>query len=171
MVNFHQNAKRKLNFQCRRQCFARGTLKRSSFQETEAKSSNKIPKTKHACIVEAHESTRQRLESSQPKDHENHIAGKGYNSMTHHKLVHKFIRVPPAMKIPSAKAAVDKEWKNSIQSQFGSWTKLRAKRSLFWMHTDKKKVHFATLMDICHLKKCGVRTTISEVSRSRRTPR
>ena len=24
--------------------------------------------------------------------------------------------------------------------------------------SDKKKVHFATLMDICHLKKCSVRT-------------
>ena len=36
----------------------RGTKKRSSFQETEAKSSesNKIPNTKHACTVEAHES-------------------------------------------------------------------------------------------------------------------
>ena len=28
---------------------------------------------------------------------------------------------------------------------------------------DKKKVHFATLMDICHLKKSGVRTPITEV--------
>ena len=55
----------------------KGTNKSFRFQETEAKScqSNKIPKTKHACIVEAHEFTRQRLESSQPKDHEDHIAG------------------------------------------------------------------------------------------------
>ena len=67
--------------------------------------------TKHACIVEAHESTRQRLESSLPKDHEDHIAGKGYNSMTHYNLVHKFVPVPQAMKIPDAKAAMDKEWK------------------------------------------------------------
>ena len=33
-------------------------------------------KKKHACIVEAHGSTRQRLESSLPKNHEDHIAGK-----------------------------------------------------------------------------------------------
>ena len=79
----------------------KGTKKRSSFQETEAKSceSNKIPKTKHACIVEAHESTRQRLESSLPTNDEDHIAGKGYNSMTHYNLVHKFILIPQAMKI------------------------------------------------------------------------
>ena len=61
--------------------------------------------------MEAHESTRQRLESSPPKDREDQIAGKGYNSMTHYNLVHKVIPVPQAMKIPDAKAAVDKEWK------------------------------------------------------------
>ena len=31
--------------------------------------------------------------------------------MTHYSLVHKFIPVPQAMKIPNAKAAVDKEGK------------------------------------------------------------
>ena len=63
----------------------KGTKNRSSFQETETKSyeSNNIPKTNHTCIVEAHESTRQRLESSLPNDHEDHIAGKGYNSTNH----------------------------------------------------------------------------------------
>ena len=34
-----------------------------------------------------------------------------------------------------------------------------------------KEAHFASLMDICHLKKCGVRTNISEVQRSSCTPR
>ena len=89
----------------------KGTKKRTTFQQTEAKSSasNKIPKTKHACIVEAHESTRQRLESSLHKDHEDHIANTGYNSMTHNNLVHKSTPMPQGMKIPDAKAAVDKE--------------------------------------------------------------
>ena len=31
-------------------------------------------------------------------------------SLQHYNLVHKFIPVPQAMKIPAAKAAVDKEW-------------------------------------------------------------
>ena len=39
-------------------------------------------KTKVACIVEAHESTRKRLESRPPKDHEDHIAEKGFDSVT-----------------------------------------------------------------------------------------
>ena len=44
--------------------------------------------------------------------HEDHIAGKGANSLQHYNLVHKFIPMPQAMKIPAAKAAVDKEWEN-----------------------------------------------------------
>ena len=89
----------------------RRTKKHFGFQETEAKSGEfiKIPKTKHACIVEAYESTRQRLESSLPTDHEDHIAGKEFTSMSHHNLVCKFIPIPQAMNIPDAKAAVDKE--------------------------------------------------------------
>ena len=84
------------------------TKNRTGFQETEAKSceSNKIPKkTRHACIVEAHEFTRQCLESSLPKDHEDPIAGKGYNSVTQYNLVHKFIPMPQAMKTRDANAA------------------------------------------------------------------
>ena len=33
-------------------------------------------------------------------------------TLQHYNLVHKFIPMPQAMKIPAAKAAVDKEWKN-----------------------------------------------------------
>ena len=72
------NAKRKLEVPVEAAMLCKkGTKKRSGFQETEAKSSesNKIQKTKYACVVEAHESTRQRLESSLPKDHEDHITG------------------------------------------------------------------------------------------------
>ena len=36
---------------------------------------------------------------------------------------------------------------------------------------DKNRVHFATLMDMCHLKKCGVGTKITEVQRQSRTLR
>ena len=69
-------------------------------------------KTKFACILEANESTRMRMENSIPSNHEDHIAGKGENSSQHYNLVHKFIPMPRAMKIPAAKAAVEKEWEN-----------------------------------------------------------
>ena len=54
-----------------------------------------------------HESTWQRVEPSLPKNHEDHIAGKAHNSMTHYK----FITMPQAMKILDAKWVVDKGWK------------------------------------------------------------
>ena len=44
--------------------------------------SEQTPTTICGCIVEAHESTRQQVESSQTKNHEDHIAGKGFNSRT-----------------------------------------------------------------------------------------
>ena len=67
---------------------------------------------KLVCILEASESTRLRMGESLPNHHEDHIAGKGNNSLQHFFLVHKFIPMPQAMKIPAAKAAVDKEWEN-----------------------------------------------------------
>ena len=66
--------------------------------------------TKLACILEADESTRMRMGNSIPHHHEDHIAGKGEKSLQHYNLVHKFIPLPQAMKIPAAKSAVDKEW-------------------------------------------------------------
>ena len=67
-------------------------------------------KTKYACIVETHESARKRLESTLPRNHDEHIAEQGFSSLAHHNLVHKFIPMPQAMKIPDAKAAVNKDW-------------------------------------------------------------
>ena len=79
--------------------------------------SNKA-KSKLACILEASESTRARMGESLPNHHEDHIAGKGGNSQQHYNLVHKFIPMLQAMKIPAAKAAVDKEWEN-LEEHFG----------------------------------------------------
>ena len=51
--------------------------------------SNEI-KSKLACILEASESTRLRMGESLPNHHEDHVAGKGDNSLQHYNLVHKF---------------------------------------------------------------------------------
>ena len=58
------------------------------------------------------ESTRLRMEESLPNYHEDHIAGRGDNKLQHYKLVHKFIPMPQAMKIPAAKASMYKELEN-----------------------------------------------------------
>ena len=65
-------------------------------------------KTKDACVVDADESTRPRLEGAVHKPHYDHITAKGTNSFTHYSLVHKFIPMPQAFKIPDATEAVEK---------------------------------------------------------------
>ena len=62
-------------------------------------------KSKFACILETSESTRMGMEESRPKYHEDHIAGRGDNSLQHYNLVHKFIPMPQAMKIPRSKSS------------------------------------------------------------------
>ena len=83
-----------------------GTRKRfKELQETAASGiteSNK--KTKHAWIVEAHESTRKRLASTLPRSHDEHIVEKGFNSISRFIFVHKFVPMHQAMKILDAKA-------------------------------------------------------------------
>ena len=87
-------------------------------------------KTKLACILEADDSTRMRMGNSLPNHHEDHIAGKGDNSLQHYNLVHKFIPMPQAMKIPAAKAAVDKEWEKLEKISAWNLTKVRSKKEV-----------------------------------------
>ena len=83
--------------------------------------------SKLACIVEASDSTRVRMGESLPNHHEDHIAGRGDNSLQHYNLVHKFIPMPQAMKIPAAKAAVDKEWEKLEKISAWDLAKVRGK--------------------------------------------
>ena len=92
---------------CRR-AFPRARIRETVVSKTKTKGSD--AKTGFSCISEAHESTRERIESATKRIHEEHIAGKGQNSVLHCDLVRGFIAMHPAMKIPDAKAAVEKEW-------------------------------------------------------------
>ena len=110
-------------------------------------------KTKLVCILEADESTRMGMGNSIPHYHQDHIAGKGEHSLQHYNLVHKFIPMPQAMKIPAGKAAVNKEWEKLEKISAWNLTKVRSKKEVI----DEARmlgatVHFASLMDICHLK-------------------
>ena len=121
--------------------------------------SNKI-QTKLACILEANEYTRMRMGNSIPHHHEDHIAGKGENSLQHCNLVHKFIPMPQAMKIPVAMAAVDKECEKL--EKFSAWnlTKVKSKSEVIDEASTKgAKVHFVSLMDMCHLKNAELETS------------
>ena len=73
--------------------------------------------------------------------------------MVHYNLVHKFIPMLQAMEIQDAKAAVDKEWKMLEAIPAWNLDKMKSKKEVILeAQRDKKKVHFASLMDICHLK-------------------
>ena len=64
-------------------------------------------KTKYACIVEAHESMRIRMEGSSRRYHEDRIAGKGTDSLNHHNYINLFLCL--------------KQWKYQVQRQ--QWKK------------------------------------------------
>ena len=61
--------------------------------------------------------------------------------------------MPQAMKIPAARAAVDKEWEKLEKISAWNLTKVKIKKKVI----DEARMsgatfHFASLMDICHLK-------------------
>ena len=106
-------------------------------------------KTKYAGIVEADESMRRRMEGSPHKNHEDHIVGQGMNSLSHCNLVRKFIPMPQAMKSTRCEgssggmAADETTNKNEFTAE---------------ARNEGRKVHFASPMDLCHLKKSELET-------------
>ena len=107
------------------------------------------------------------MEQSLPNLHEDHIAGKGDNSLQHYFLVHKFILMPQAMKIPAAKAAVDKEWEKLEKISAWNLAKVRSKKEVIdEARKSGATVHFASLMDICHLKNAELETKAPKIQRS-----
>ena len=82
-------------YQWQLRCHAKRGFSQASIRETVGSDTEKSKafeaKTRFSCIAEAHDSTRQRIESVTTRIHEEHIAGKGDNSVLHNNLVHKFI--------------------------------------------------------------------------------
>ena len=146
------------------------TCKKSKHGETRSKTNDF--KSKFACILEASESTRMRMEESLPKYHEDHIAGKGDNSLRHYNLVHNFIPMPPAMKIPAAKAAVNKEWeklgKDSCMGHDKSQKKIRGDRC---SKDHGRKISFRLTDGHLSFEECRIGDKASKIQRSSCTSR
>ena len=67
--------------------------------------------------------------------------------------------MPQAIKIPAAKAAVDKEWEKLEKIPAWDLTKVRTKKEVIdEARTKGAKAHFASLMDSCHLKNAELET-------------
>ena len=109
--------------------------------------------------------------NSIPHNHQDHIAGKGENSLQHDNLDHKFTPKPQTVKIPAAKAAVDKEWEKLEKISAWNLTKVKSKKQVIdEARTSDAKVHFASLMEMCHLKNAELEAKAPEIQRSSCTP-
>ena len=97
---------------------------------------------------------------------------KGDNSLQHYNLVHKFVPMPEALKIPAAKAAVDKECEKLEKISSWNLTKVRSKSEVIdEARTKGAKVHFASLINICHLRNADLEAKKApKIQRSSCTP-
>ena len=146
------------------------TSKKSKHGETTGKTNDF--KSKFACILEASESTRLRLGENLPNHHEDHTAGKGDNSLQLYNLVHPFIPMSQAMKIPAAKAAVDKEWEKLEKIPARNLTKVRSKKEVIdEARTKGAKNHFVLTDGHLSFEECRIGDKAPKVQRSSCIPR
>ena len=116
--------------------------------------------SKQCMVVQwnSHQSTRQRVECSLLTKHEDRIAGNGFFFDTLPFDAQVYPRCHKRWRFRMQKLQWKRNGRRSKRFQLGSWTKSSAKSRLFWKHKETKQVFFATLMDMCRFKKCGVRT-------------
>ena len=87
-------------------------------------------KSKIACILEASESTRLRMEESLSNYHEDHIAGKEEQLTTALYFGAQIYSYASSHKIPAAKGAVDKEWEKLEKIPAWDLTKVKSKKEV-----------------------------------------
>ena len=128
-------------------------------------------RSKLACLLEASESARMRMEESLPKHHEDHAAGKEDNSLQHYNLVRKFIPTLQAMKIPAAKPAEDQEWdklgKDSGVEHNRSQKQTRGDR---WSKDEAHKSSFCLTDGHLSFEECRIGDKAPKIQRSSCTP-
>ena len=101
----------------------------------------------------ASESTRLRMEESTPNHHEDHITGKGDNSLQHNNLVHTLISYASSHEDSRSKGSGGQGMGKIGKNPAWHLTKVRNKKDVINEARNKgRKVHFAPLMDLCHLK-------------------
>ena len=74
--------------------------------------------------------------------------------------MHKFVPVPQAIKMPDATGAVDTEREKFDKLPARRMTKVKGNREVIKeAQKEQRIVHFATLMDICHLQNAELEPT------------
>ena len=96
--------------------------------------------------------------------HEDFIAAKEVNSLSHYNLVQNLVPIREAMTIPGAKAAFDKElWK---LEKLPAWqvTKVKSKEEVIQKaQKEGRTVQVATVLDVCHPKNSELEPKFTEV--------
>ena len=98
--------------------------------------------TKYACVVDADESTRPRLEGAGHKPHQDHITAKGMNSMAQLQSFSQIHSDASSNKIPHAKAAVEKECEKLEKIPAWQLTKVRNKKRRWSMKQGVREEKF-----------------------------
>ena len=121
---------------------------------------------KHACIVEAHESTRQRLESALPEDHEDHIVEKRVQFVDSLHFGAQMCSDASSNEISDAKAAVDKEWWMLAKVPVWQLSKVKSKKIGHSGSTERANNRpFCNADGHLWSQECGVGTEVSKVQR------
>ena len=108
-------------------------------------------KMKYACIVNADESTR--LEGAGHKPHQDHITAKGMNSMNLLQFCALIHSDASSNENSSCKSSSGERMGKLEKISAWNLTKVKSKKQVIdEARTSGAKVHFASLMDICHLK-------------------
>ena len=138
-----------------------GTTKVFAKQEI---ASQKIPNTMYGCKVESLDSTRQRVESSLLAKHGDRVAGKGFTWITYHNSVHK--------ENPVLLRKEDSGCKNCSNPGMAADESQKQKKEVIAdARNESKTVHFASLMDLRHLKNSELEPQFQKIRRSSCTPR
>ena len=77
---------------------------------------------------------------------------RGFNSVTHHNLVHQTIPIPRVMKIMDAKAAIGKRVGKARKLASMASDGCQEKKTIQKAQKEGRTVHLATLMDFFYLK-------------------
>ena len=127
-------------------------------------------KTKYACIVDAKESMRIRLEGVPHRYHENHIAAKGINSLSRQNSVHKFIPKRQALKNTECKGSSGK-WENWRTYGMAAGKSKKQERGDRRSKEQGQKSSFRVTDESLSSQEFGVRASMSQVQRLFRSPR
>ena len=111
------------------------------------------------------------MEGSPHKDHEDHISRKRHEFIESPQSRAQIYSYACSNGKPRAKAAAEKEWEKLEKIPAWQLTKVRNKKGVIDEARNKgRKVHFASLMDICHLQNSELEPQYHKYKRLGRTP-